>query len=113
MAYKKTTFAEAMRGDMNAQKLLPGGKWSPENYEASFGRNILHEDLDYIGDGSPKTVYSLDDDTRDRLIAHCRQDVAMSYAAISNLRKEMRNLRFQLSLSVLVIVGLLIFHIFA
>lgn len=111
MADKKTTFSEAMRAEKNAQSLIAGGKWTPEMHEAAFGRNILHEDLEYIGDGF-HTVYSLNDDVRDRLIAHSRQDIAMAYAAISNLKTEMRRLRTMLSIAILLIIALLSVQVF-
>ena len=42
----------------------------------SLGRNILKTDL---GDFGPETNYALDEETRDRLIAHSRQDIAAAH----------------------------------
>lgn len=48
---------------------------------AALGRNILKEELGAFTDpfrGAPP--YNLDDDTRDRLIAHAREDIASVYS---------------------------------
>ncbi|CCV06714.1 conserved hypothetical protein [Mesorhizobium metallidurans STM 2683] len=44
------------------------------NRNSMVARNILHEELGYFSD--VQTSYSLDEETRDRLIAHGRQDAA-------------------------------------
>lgn len=62
---------------VNAANALHGAK----TYEAEamandmLGQQMLREDLGNYGTGGTPT-YGLDDDTRDRLIAHVRQDVA-------------------------------------
>jgi len=42
-----------------------------------IARTILHEDLGHFcEEGDRPTLYTLDDDTKDRLLAHARQDSA-------------------------------------
>lgn len=57
-------------------------------------RNILHEDLGYIE--TVQTFYHLDEATRDRLLAHARQDAALAVLNVGSLRKEITALRTQL-----------------
>lgn len=106
-ARKKTTFQEAMAADAFAAKLIRSGRSKREDYEASFARNILHEDLGYIGDDT-QTCYHLDEDTRDRLIAHARQDAALACVSITGIRKEIRTLKLLLWLVVAIGIGLLL-----
>jgi len=108
---EKTSFAEAMQIDLNSLKLF-GRKIKPEDYEATFSKNSLHQDLGYIGATHPH-VYDLDDDTRDRLIAHSRQDIVLTYVALINTRKELRGLRaFVVLLSIIntALLSILVFR---
>lgn len=55
-------------------------------------RNILDDDLGRFDD-SGKVDYDLDQPTRDRLLAHSRQDVAMIYHALVKAEREARTAR--------------------
>lgn len=55
-------------------------------------RNVLNDDLGRFDD-SGKVCYDLDQSTRDRLLAHCRQDVAMIYFALVKAEREARSAR--------------------
>jgi len=70
-------------------------------------RNILHEDLGYIE--TVQTFYHLDEPTRDRLLAHARQDAALSVINVGSLRKEVVALRSQMKRQR--IYGLLVFAV--
>jgi len=59
---------------MSLMALKEIGECRPSSVNAATARNVLHEDLGRFGD--PNQHYSLDDDTRDRLIAHARQDAS-------------------------------------
>lgn len=53
---------------------------------AVVARNVLHEELGYIGER--RDPYHLDDDTRDILLAHARQDTAHALInSVSTLRE--------------------------
>lgn len=75
---------------------------------ARFG---LKDDLGEL-DSHP-THYDVDDATRDRLIAHTRQDVAMAYYAIRNTKqavKGLRNIVWVLGLTNLFLLVVLVFR---
>jgi hypothetical protein len=55
-------------------------------------RNVLDDDLGRFDD-SEKVDYDLDQPTRDRLLAHSRQDVAMVYYALVKAEQEARTAR--------------------
>jgi hypothetical protein len=55
-------------------------------------RNVLDDDLG-IFDDSGEADYCLEDATRDRLIVHTRQDVAMAYFALIDAEREAKNAR--------------------
>ncbi|WP_173995736.1 hypothetical protein [Agrobacterium tumefaciens] len=59
--------------------------------DAATARNILHEELGYFSD--PQTGYSIDEATRNRLLAHTRQDAAHAVLAVASLAGEVRKLR--------------------
>ena len=63
------------------------GQQAEDHINVALGRNILREELGYFGpwDGA---VYNLDDETRDRLIAHSRQDIATTYAMAQSAFRE-------------------------
>jgi hypothetical protein len=56
---------------------------------ALIAQNVLLEDLGHFGPNTPK--YSFDSETRDRLIAHARQDAAHALINTSTLLQEMQN----------------------
>jgi uncharacterized membrane protein YccC len=81
------------------------GTKDPSNLNSIAARNILHEDL-----GRFDTIlhrYQLDDDTRNRLIAHVRQDAAHALLNTATLLQQVRALRRGLRI-VLVLVFLLL-----
>lgn len=49
----------------------------------ALARNVLKDDLGEFTNSDP-TCYFYDDATRDRLIAHTRQDAAMVYGAVKD-----------------------------
>jgi hypothetical protein len=76
---------------------------SDEN--AIVARNVLHEELGYIG--TQREPYHLNDDTRDILIAHARQDSAHALSnTISLLRIVARIERRQKILFWVLFIGL-------
>ncbi len=87
---ERQTFEQAMKSDQLASKLV-GTKWYPHRYEAAFSQNTLHVDLGYLKQDFP-SVYDLDEETRDRLIAHTRQDAALACVAIFDTRKQLQKL---------------------
>ncbi|WP_108462257.1 hypothetical protein [Devosia naphthalenivorans] len=87
---------EALRMQLRAMKELGAGQ--PE-IDAATARNVLHEDLGYFR--SKSADYSLDQDTRDKLLAHARQDAAHAVYAASTAARGVRQLR-------LIILGLLL-----
>jgi len=85
---EKLTAKEALKAELDAIKSLRG---DASMIDAAIGRNILREDL-----GEYKTdwlaSYSLDEHTRDRLIAHARQDAAHAVLIASRIRGEVKTL---------------------
>jgi hypothetical protein len=62
-----------------------------QTIDAESARHILHEELGYYADAATaQRAYHLDDETRDRLIAHARQDSSHAIFAIASLASEMR-----------------------
>ncbi|MHC2454523.1 hypothetical protein ACVMIX_001164 [Rhizobium leguminosarum] len=74
--------------------------------DAAIARNILHEELGQFEDSALAT-YNLDDTTRDRLIAHARQDAAHAIMGIGTLTNEVRSLRRSISAVVVLLVVLI------
>ena len=103
----KQTFEQEMDSARTASRLI-GGKFGPEEYASAFSRSILYGDLGYHAD-SPVTNYGLDDATRDRLIAHARQDAALIYATLTQTRKEIRSLRNLVWLTMIIAAATLLF----
>ncbi len=106
-AANKQTYAEAVRLDLEIQKAV--GKVSQEQIEATMARFGLKDDLGEFEGW--QTVYDLDTATRDRLIAHARQDAAMAYYSSNNTKKEVRRLRRLVWGFGTAIVGLLVLHL--
>jgi len=80
-----TTKNDDLRGVLNAIRDMPAT--AREKRSAILNarsRNILHDDLGEFTD-SIEFNYYLDDPTRDRLIAHTRQDTAMNFNAIEDV----------------------------
>jgi hypothetical protein len=58
---------------------------------AVVAKNVLHEELGYIGE--PREPYHLDQDTRDILLKHARQDAAHALANSTSVLRELRTIR--------------------
>lgn len=82
--------------------------------DAVTAKNILHEELGRFTDEQP--VYFLDEETRDRLLAHARQDAAHAVLSIGTanrrlvaLEKQISRLQYLvLALAALVVVSVLV-----
>jgi hypothetical protein len=73
MNSKRLTAEEALAIGLNARRTIEGRLDQCDvNYE--IARNVLHEELGYIGER--REPYHFDEETRDILIAHSRQDAA-------------------------------------
>ncbi|ARQ08618.1 hypothetical protein NXC12_CH00527 [Rhizobium etli] len=88
----KLTFQEAVKLELETIKTVQG-RVNQNTVEATMARFVLKEDLCELKNEWP-TTYDLDEDTRDRLIAHARQDAALAYYSSNNTKKEVRRLRF-------------------
>ena len=66
------------------------GKSDIKHRSMTIARNVLHEDLGHFGE--PESSYHLDEKTRDRLIAHARQDAANSMCLIGDLLENIQTL---------------------
>jgi t-SNARE complex subunit (syntaxin) len=58
---------------------------------AVVAKNVLHEELGYIGER--REPYNLDQDTRDILLTHARQDAAHALANSYSALRELRSMR--------------------
>jgi hypothetical protein len=88
---------------------LGGDGWHAESgSNEALGQNILREEIGYFGPWEgPK--YSLDQETRDRLLAHGRQDVASTFAMAKSAFKEAHQARrVSVRTTLLVYVSLLL-----
>ena len=79
------------------------GNGSEQAIDAEMGRHVLHGDLGRFRDEG-LTNYYLDEDTRDRLIAHARQDASHAVIVASRTSKRVRQLWWM----AVVILGLLL-----
>lgn len=90
-AQEKFQRAAASYEDMD--KSVGGAGWVAENQTNIYlGRNVLHEELGYFGPWEG-TSYSLEQDERDRLLAHTRQDVASAFAMARSSFREAHSAR--------------------
>ncbi|MBY3314746.1 hypothetical protein [Rhizobium laguerreae] len=96
------TAEQDLQARLQAIRSMGGGQ---ADVDATIARNILHEDLGHF-DGQ-LTIYGLDDATRDRLIAHSRQDAALAVLNVGTLTKEARALRRWISVVVVLLVVLI------
>jgi hypothetical protein len=103
---QKQTFREALRETMSAQRSMghKGANW--DNQAVAY--HTLLQDLGYYSDHNP-SAYGLDENVRDTLIAHARQDAAHAVVNTASLLKEMRIVRILL----IAIVCLLVIIILA
>lgn len=82
-----------LREVIAAIRELPAGGRAKKSAELNvISQNILHDDLGRFSD-STSYDYELDDTTRDRLIAHARQDAALACLTSSRAVQEARNAR--------------------
>ncbi len=81
---EKMTADAALKTTLDTIRTVEGNNQA--SIDAAKARNILHEELGYFTD--PQTAYALDDTTRDRLIAHARQDAAHAVLAVGSLALE-------------------------
>jgi hypothetical protein len=93
------TFQEGLRGELQVLRDL--GRKGPTWEAQALSRCTLHEDLGYYSD-STNSDYGLDEATRDRLIAHARQDAAHAVAASKYILDRLSTLRL-ISLASLVL----------
>jgi hypothetical protein len=94
------TAKQALKSSLSAIKAVGGGV---DDIDAEVARNILNEDLGNFS-GSYLTNYALDDETRDRLIAHARQDAAHAVVLCSRLSRELRVLKRMLYLVIFALI---------
>jgi len=100
LGYKRPTAVESLRTALKTRRELEG-RLSDTDVNFEVARNVLHEDLGYVGDR--RIGYDLEDDTKDILLAHARQDAAHALLnSVTLLKKQKR-----LHLLMYVAVGLL------
>lgn len=88
---KKENAAEELKSQLRMDRDLRNWGAHREVEDNVTARNVLHQDLGrYAG---RHTKYDLDEETRDRLIAHTRQDAAQALLNTVTLMKEMRKLK--------------------
>jgi hypothetical protein len=88
----KQTSEEALAVSLRTQRMIlpPGTNWNKQaNHIAA--RNVLHTELGMFSDDLP--IYHLDQDTRDRLLVHARQDAAEALCHTSSLMDEVHKLK--------------------
>jgi len=80
---------EQLKGALLGQRIagLKGDTW--DNH--AIARDIVHNELGYTGNRRPP--YNLDQDTRDILLVHARQDAAHALANTVSLLKVVRTLK--------------------
>lgn len=71
--------------------------------DATTARNILHGDLGIFDD--ELTTYNLDQATRDRLLAHARQDAAHALISVIKLSREVRSLKRMIMMAILLLLA--------
>ncbi|TAT69986.1 hypothetical protein [Rhizobium ruizarguesonis] len=99
---EKTTAEADLKTKLTAIRSL-GGK--QREVDAAIARNILHEELGQFS--NPQRVYQLDEATRDRLIAHGRQDAAHALLAIGSVELNVAKLNRKLTLVIVLLVILI------
>ena len=65
---------------------------------SALGRNVLQEELGHFGRWTGGS-YELDEERRDLLLAHARQDVAACFGLLSSLARELSEIQAELRLS--------------
>lgn len=97
----------ALRSELRFIKDFGGGR---AQRDAAIARNVLHEDLGYYD--SQQFVYSLDEDTRDRLIAHARQDAAHAVISIASVQRELAAAKRLIVVLLIINIGLAAYALF-
>jgi hypothetical protein len=54
----------------------------------AISQNVLHQELGYFPKSPPRAAYEMSESTRDRLIAHARQDAAAALCHAIELRHQ-------------------------
>jgi hypothetical protein len=86
---------ENLRIALKVNRDLGGGQ---DGADAARALNILHEELGFFE--SDLHTYNFDDATRDRLIAHSRQDAAHAVISVGTVTRQLRQIRFLMFLVV-------------
>jgi hypothetical protein len=89
---EKQTADEALKKALKAAQMFAvrGTDWNATKNRL-VAQNILHEELGQFSD--IQSMYDLDEATRNRLIAHTRQDAAHALCNTITLMEEVRSLR--------------------
>lgn len=88
LGYKRPTAAENLRANLASRRELEG-RLSDTDVNFEVARNVLHEELGYVGDR--RLGYDLDDETKDILLVHARQDASHALLnSVTLLKKQKR-----------------------
>jgi hypothetical protein len=92
MSQEKRTSDEALQVALEAQRkiFVRGSNWDKQANHI-VARNVLDSELGKFSDYLP--VYTLDQQTRDRLLVHGRQDAAEALCHARSLMDEMHQLK--------------------
>lgn len=93
---------DALRAQIRVMRQMRAGQ---DAIDAKTAQNVLHEDLGYFS--SKTAAYDLDPPTRDKLLAHARQDASHAVYASMTVAREVRRLRGTVCIFGLLIVALL------
>jgi hypothetical protein len=101
----KETAEEALAVALKAGRSisLPGSDWNKQANHL-VARNVLHSELGMYADNQP--IYNLDQETRDRLLVHARQDAAEAMCHARSLVDDIHQLKSALRGFNLTIVAL-------
>jgi hypothetical protein len=88
----KRTSQEALETALKTQRMLfvRGSDWNKQANHI-IARNVFDSELGRYADDLP--VYHLDEDTRDRLLAHARKDAAEALCHLRYLMDEVHQLK--------------------
>ena len=93
---------DALRKQIRIMRQMGAGQ---DAIDAKTAQNVLHEDLGYFD--SKSAAYDLDPPTRDKLLAHARQDAANAVYAAMTAAREVKRLRKMVCIFGLIVVALL------
>jgi len=105
----------ALNREAKAQRIMDdtfGGKGylAEDGTNVAIGRNILREEIGYFGPWEGAR-YKFDDETRDRLLAHGRQDAASAFAMARSAFKEAHYARRATTRATLFLLVLIALHV--